>query len=157
MRKRCVILLLALSSWAGMAPARDNVSSSWESLNALSAGARIEVVRRGADAVSGKFTVLTADSIGVQMKARQIAVPRADVLRVRLRRKGRGKWIGLAIGAGAGAGTGAGLGTRLANESAGDINIRAASTVGVAAAGALIGLAIGATLDGRNSTIYSVK
>lgn len=150
---RPATLVLLISLLPGIASARHG-ASSWESLNALKPGAQIEVLRTTGPALRGKFTSLTPDSIDVQTDRQQIAVPRADVTRVRAKGRRKAKWYGLAIGAGAGAGTGAALGERLANESAGDIDIKAASTAAVAVAGALIGFGIGAALDLRHSTIY---
>jgi hypothetical protein len=130
-------------------------AASWQDVQALAHGAKVEVTRKTGPPVSGSVGTVSADSISVVTKQQEVSVPRADISRVIARRKGRAKWIGLTIGAGAGAGIGAAVGARLANESAGDIDIKAASVAGVAAAGALIGLAIGATLDSRHSTIYS--
>jgi len=148
MTRVVTFLLLAAMSLSGAS------SSDWESLRALQQGAPVGIVRKGGETVNGKFTGFTADAISVQTKKQAVSVPRAEVARVRRNSKGRGKWIGLGIGAGAGAGAGAALGTRLANESAGDINLKGVSTAVVAAAGALIGLGIGAALDSRHSTIY---
>ncbi|MES1257850.1 MAG: hypothetical protein ABUS51_05455 [Acidobacteriota bacterium] len=156
MRTGSVVLMLAISLLPGMAVARDE-GSSWESLNILKPGAPIEVFRKAGDPVRGTFTTLTPESVGVRTKQQEIAVPRADVARVRTKRKRRAKWIGLAIGAGAGAGTGSALGARLANESAGDIDVRSLSIATVAVAGALIGLGIGAALDSRHATIYTAR
>ena len=141
--------LLTTQSWA--AP-RDN--ASWQNVQALTAGTRVELSRKSGERVSGSLRSATADSVVLTAKQQEVSIPRAEVSRIVVKSKGRGKWIGLAIGAGAGAGTGAAIGTRLANESAGDINLKALSTAVVAAAGALIGLAVGATLDGKHSTVY---
>jgi hypothetical protein len=130
-------------------------AASWQDVQSLAHGAKIDVTRKSGSPVSGTVGSVSADSINVVTKQQDVAVPRSDISRIVVRGRGRAKWIGLAVGAGAGAGTGAAVGARLANESAGDIDIRAAATAAVVAAGALIGLAIGATLDVRHSTIYT--
>jgi len=141
--------LLTTQSWSA---SRDN--PSWQNVQALTPGARIELSRKSGEKVSGSLRSATPDSIVLTGKQQDLSIPRTEVSRIVVKSKGRGKWIGLAIGAGAGAGTGAAIGTRLANESAGDINLKALSTAVVAAAGALIGLAVGATLDARHQTVY---
>jgi hypothetical protein len=129
-------------------------TASWQNVQALDRGVRVEVSRKTGDTLRGTLGSVSPDSLTILVKQQETAVPRADVLRVVKKRQGHAKWIGLGIGAGAGAGVGAALGARLANESAGDIDVKALSIAAVAAAGALIGLAIGAGLDSRHSTVY---
>jgi hypothetical protein len=112
------------------------------------------VYRKVDNPISGVIVSVSADSVTVVSKIRNLSIARADVARVVTRRSGHWKWIGLGVGAGAGAGVGAAIGARLANESAGDIDIKAASTAALAVAGGLIGLGIGAALDSRHSTVY---
>jgi hypothetical protein len=145
MRKALVFVLLACQL----------CSASWQDVQALAQGAKVEVSRKTGGPVSGTVGTVSADSISVVTKQQEVSVPRADVSRIVASRRGHAKWIGLAIGAGAGAGTGAAVGARLANESAGDIDIKTGATAGLAVVGALIGLAIGSTLDSRHSTIYT--
>src|SRR5947209_11988655 len=100
--------------------------ASWQDVQGLAHGSKVEVARKSGAPVSGTVGTVSADSIGVLTKQQEVAVSRAEVSRVIVGRKGHAKWYGLAIGAGAGAGVGTAVGARLANESAGEIDIKAA-------------------------------
>jgi hypothetical protein len=156
MARALLAVILAMGLLPGEVFGRERDTASWQNVQALSQGARIEVYRKAGDPVSGALSSVSPEAIVIVAKRQDVSVGRADVTRVVARHSGHAKWIGLGVGAGAGAGIGAAIGARLANESAGDINIKAASTAVVAAGGALIGLAIGASLDLRHSTVYRV-
>jgi hypothetical protein len=156
MERLCAILL-TICLTAQIAPARDPASSSWDTLSGLKSGARIEVIRKTGEPVRGNFSRFSLDSITVTSKRQDVAIPRAEVSKVSVKRKGRAKCIGLAIGAGAGAGAGAALGARLANESGGDLDLQSVTTAAAAAAGALIGLGIGAVFDSGAATVYEAN
>ena len=133
-------VILAIGLLPAEVLAQEGDTGSWGRVQALAQGARIEVFRKGGAGVSGTVSSVSPEAIVILTKKQQVSVARTEVTRVVTHHSGRAKWIGLAIGAGAGAGIGAAIGARLANESAGDINIKAASTAAVAAGGALIGL-----------------
>jgi len=131
--------------------------ADWDILQSLKPGQRVEVARKQGETENGAFRSVAGDSLTLRTKQREITIPRAEVARVIKRGSGRAKWYGLAAGAAAGAITGAAAGARLANESAGDIDVKAAATGVLAVGGGLIGLAIGTTLDARHTTIYESK
>ena len=140
--------------------ASDSNVSAWQNLRQLTAGQEIEVTKAKGSPVRGTFIAFADESISVREKQQEIAIPRADVSRVRLRPPGRGKytWIGAAVGAGAGAGVGAGIGESLANQSGGDFRNLKPAIIGLSAGlGALVGLAVGSALGSRHTTIYRAR
>ena len=140
--------------------ASDGSVSSWQNLRQLTAGQEIEVDKTKGSPVRGTFIAFTDESISLRENQQETAVPRAEVLRVRLRPAGRGKytWIGLAVGAGAGAGAGAGIAEGLSNRSGGDFKNLKPAIIGLSAGlGALVGLVVGSSLGGRHTTIYRAK
>jgi hypothetical protein len=140
--------------------ADDAGRSSWQNLGKLSAGQRIEVERTNGSVAAGAFVSFTDQSVSLHEKRRDIAVPRTEVARVRLRRAGARKcaWIGAGIGAGVGAGAGAGLGEGLANRSGGDFrNLKPAIIGASAGIGALVGALIGSGIGNRHSVIYAAR
>jgi hypothetical protein len=147
----CLILLPALLLSA------DQDRRDWQALQHLKAGQRVEVSRKQGQAENGALASVTDESLTLRTKQSDVTIARADVARVIRRGSGRAKWYGLAAGAAAGAVTGAAAGTRLANESGGDFDVKGVTSGVVAVAGGLIGLAIGASLDARRTTIYESK
>lgn len=140
--------------------ASDSSVSAWQNLRQLTTGQEIEVTQTKGSPVRGTFISFADESISVRDKEKEIAIPRADVSRVRLRPAGRGKytWIGAAVGAGAGAGVGVGIGESLANQSGGDFRNLKPAIIGVSAGlGAVAGLLVGSALGGRHTTIYRAK
>jgi len=140
--------------------AGDGGASPWQNLGTLAAGQQIEVERTNGTAVRGAFIGFTDQSLSVRRKLSEIAVPRAEVDRVGLRRAGYRKyaWIGAAVGGGAGAGVGAGLGEQVANESGGDFRNLKPAIIGVSAGiGALVGALIGTAVGNRHTIVYSAR
>lgn len=140
--------------------ASDSNVTSWQNLKQLAAGQAIEVTKTKGRPVRGTFIGFVDQAISLREKQQEIAIPRADVSRVRLRpaKSGRYIWIGAAIGAGAGAGVGAGIGESVANESGGDFrNLKPAITGVSAGLGALVGAVIGSAIGGRHTTIYIAR
>jgi hypothetical protein len=133
--------------------------TSWQNLQRLAAGQEIEVTKTDGKPVRGAFIGFADQSISVRQKQQEIAIPRAEVSRVRLRTTGsRYPWIGAAIGAGAGAGVGAGIGEGVAKQSGGDFSNLKPAIIGVSAGlGALAGAVIGSLIEGRHTTIYVAK
>jgi len=128
-------------------------TSSWQNLAALKPGQKIDVRTRTGN-FNGEFLHFDPQGITIRDKNGERALAQADVDRVSLAKRSRGIWIGLIAGAGGGVVVGSALGTRLANESAGDFNnLKGAVTGGCAAAGALIGTAIGASVR-RGTVVY---
>lgn len=149
MKPLVLLLIVSLS-----AAAADRDLGQWTEVASVPAGRHVLVTKKSGGSVRGEFVRATDDAVAVRAKQGEVSVARADVSRVELPREGHAKWWGLGIGAAAGAGIGGAAGERLANESAGDINIKAVAIAVSAAVGALIGLAIGAMLDTRHATVY---
>ncbi len=78
---------------------------SWENLNQLRVGQKIEVVDTNLKKLKGTFLSFSDEAISLRVKKEEVAVQREDVFRVSLREKSkrlRNVLIGMAIGAGAG-------------------------------------------------------
>lgn len=134
--------------------------TSWQNLQQLATGQKIEVIKTKNGPVRGTFISFADQSITLREKQQEIAISRADVSRVRLLPAKRRRYalIGAAVGAGAGAGAGAGIGASVANESGGDFkNLKPAIIAVTAGLGALIGAVVGSVAGGRHTTIYSAR
>lgn len=95
------VLGLPCASWAQTNPA------SWENLNMLQAGEKIQVVEMNSKKVSGTFVNISDAVISLQEGAGPHAIQRQDVRSVKLMKaqhRLRNVLIGGAVGAGAGAG-----------------------------------------------------
>ncbi len=77
---------------------------SWENLNQLGVGQKIEVVDMNSRSLNGTFLGFSEEAISLRVGVGEVAVPRANVLRVRLRqpKRLRNAAIGAAIGVGVG-------------------------------------------------------
>ena len=98
------VLGMPCVSWAQSNPA------SWENLNTLQPGEKIQVLEMNATKVSGTFVNVSEATISLQEKARQEMVQKQDVRSVKLtthQHRLRNTLLGAAIGFGAGAGIGA--------------------------------------------------
>jgi hypothetical protein len=140
--------------------AGDGGATVWQNLGTLAAGQEIEIERTNGTAVKGAFTGFTDQSVSVRRKSQEIAIPRAEVSKVRVRRAGSRKcaWIGAAVGAGVGAGAGAGIGEGVANKSGGDFSNLKPAIVGISAGvGALVGVLIGTAAGNRNTIVYAAR
>lgn len=145
-------MLMALFSLSLQAqqPGKD----SWESLNRLQAGQKIQVVQMDMKSLKGKFLGYSEEAITLRVKKDEVAVARADVLRVSLRgkpKRGRNALIG--AGVGAGVGIGIGIGVVVATGGSDNPNVVLAPAM---ALGAGLGGALGAATPSYQ-TIYRVK
>ncbi len=107
-------ILLALSIGSGLLNAQ-----SWDALNALKPGDRIEVLAAGGKQYKGTFSALSPDSLSLETGNSQVAVERARVRRVKVRsgsRRVRNAVIGAAIGVAVGITADQSLGAYLRNE-----------------------------------------
>jgi hypothetical protein len=149
------VLGMPCVSWAQSNPA------SWENLNTLQPGEKIQVLEMNSKKVSGTFVNVSDTAMSLQVKAGQQTVQRQDVRSVKLMKhqhRLRNTLLGAAIGFGAGAGIGAATYHRCTSLAGfaciGDVG-RTANT----AAGAAIGL-VGGTVLGAvwpsHKTIYRV-
>jgi hypothetical protein len=106
--KRISIFLLILftvsvsAAWA---------QKPWDSLKRLQPGQKIEVVDMNLKLLKGTFVNVSDAAIFLRTDASEIAIDRANVLRVSARgdKRGRNALIGLAIGAAGGAALGVGI------------------------------------------------
>jgi len=106
--RRALLLICVLgvpsASWAQTNP------SSWENLNALQPGEKIQVVEMNSKKASGTFVSVSDAAISLQEEGTQQTIPKQDVRSVKLMQNGhrvRNALIVAAVGAGAGAGIGA--------------------------------------------------
>jgi len=89
--------------------AQQRPKQSWNNLNQLQAGQKIEMVQMDMKSLKGRFLGFSEEAISVRVKKDEVAVARADVLRVTLRenpKRLRNVLIGAAIGGGVAAFTG---------------------------------------------------
>ena len=138
------VLAATYTSWAQSGPA------SWQNLNSLHEGERIQVLEKNSRKVSGTFLNVSEAAISVQDQAGSQALRRQDIVRVRLM-KNKHRLRNAFIGAGIGAGLGAALGGATNN---GFVN-RGVFAAGVAASFSVPGAVVGALLP-DHSTIYNV-
>ncbi len=92
--------------------AQQRAKQSWDNLNRLQAGQKVQVVQMDMKSLKGRFLGFTEETISVRVKKDEVAVARADVLRISLRgkpRRTRNTLIGLGTGAGIGLAVGAGV------------------------------------------------
>jgi hypothetical protein len=132
-------------SWA-----QANRGASWEALNSLHAGQRIEVVETSLKKHQGIFLTVSDEAIQLREGATGESIKKEEVMRVTvLGHRWRNALIGGAVGAGVGAGIGAAV--------AGKCWCTTAQAAGaVAVVGLAGGAAIGAALP-SNDTIYRAK
>jgi hypothetical protein len=151
--RNALFLAIGLILLAGAAPAQD-AEQSWDNLQALRAGERVQVVDQTLRSREGAFVRASADAIIVRVGQNEETIPRVDVLRVTSRersKRGRNVLIGLAIGAGVGAGVGLGvLAATGGSDFPGEV---LGPSVGV---GAAAGAGLGAALPGH-ATLYRVE
>ena len=86
--------------------------ASWQNLNSLHEGERIQVLEQNSRKVSGTFLNVSEAAISVQDQTGSQALQRQDIVRVRLmknKHRLRNAFIGAGVGAGVGAVTGAGV------------------------------------------------
>ena len=142
------VLGMPCTSWAQTTPA------SWENLNTIPAGEKIQVVEMNSKKVSGTFVSVSDAAISLQVEAGQQTIQRQDVRSVKLTKRQhlvRNALIGAGLGGGAGAGISAAAWE--------DRGFSGGKGTG-AAVGAAVGLAAGAivgALVSDHKTIYRVS
>jgi hypothetical protein len=148
--------LLIIACLLGTAPvARGQANrGSWEALNSLRSGQRIEVVETSLKKHAGTFETVSDETILLREGSADESVKKEDVMRVTLLEKShrlRNALIGSLLGGGAGAGIGAAV-----HSGQGSYVPRS----GAAAVGAVLGLAVGAAVGAAvpsHDTIYRAK
>jgi hypothetical protein len=129
--------------------------ATWENLNSLRPGQKIQVLEKVSGKHSGTFLSVDSQQIKLHEKTGDTAVPRENVARVTVPAHCvKHAVLGLAVGAGAGAAVGAATGGCSNSSTYGCLG---ASRGEIAAAGAAIGAAIGAIVGAippAHKTIY---
>ncbi|MHB8484409.1 MAG: hypothetical protein ACYDCM_01570 [Candidatus Acidiferrales bacterium] len=154
---RSLMLLFCVLALPCVSSAQSN-QSSWENLNTLRPGQKIEVVETDLKKHTGTFAAVSDDAIRINESTGEQSIPRASVMRVTLRentRRLRHVLIGAAVGAGAGAVI-AGVADHTCSPSQA-FCIDPISKGGAAGIGAVIGLAGGAIVGAvipSHPTIY---
>jgi hypothetical protein len=123
---------------------------SWQNLNTLQAGEKIQVLERNSRKVSGTFLNVSEAAISVQDQAGSQALQRPDVVSVKLM-KNKHRLRNAFIGAGVGAGVGGVIGGAWNNGF-----VSRDVVAGVLAAAFLVPGAVVGALVPDHSTIYNV-
>ncbi len=100
------LLLIVCALAMPCASSAQSKQSSWENLNTLQAGQKIEVVEKNLKKDTGTFAAVSDDGIRLNESTGEQTIPRVSVMRVTLRQNKhrlRNTLIGAAVGAGAGA------------------------------------------------------
>ncbi len=145
MRKTCFLICILGTTCTLRA---QSGPASWQNLNTLQAGQRIQVLERGTRRVSGTFLNVSEAAISVQGEAGSRAIQRQDVLGVKLM-KNKHRLRNAFIGAGVGAGVGALVGGTANN----DFFSRGLAAAVVAGVFAVPGAVVGALVP-DHSMIY---
>ncbi len=154
-------LLLVTTIFSISLLAQEPGEHSWENLQQLRVGQKIEVVDTNLKKLKGTFLSFSEEAISLRVKKQEVGIQRPNVLRVSLREKSkrlRNALIGMAIGAGAGvavveicAQASSGLSPCLGQDFRG---IAYAILVPV---GGAVGAGIGAAVPPGYQTIYRAK
>ncbi|MGO9337552.1 MAG: hypothetical protein ACLPY1_08605 [Terracidiphilus sp.] len=136
-------------------------AASWDNINSLRAGDKIQVVQTNSTKVSGDFLNVSAAAISLQAKSGTQTMQKQDVASVKLmknRHRLRNALIVGGIGAGAGAGIGAAAhhGCTSSQTFCFDIGGRGLPAGIGAVAGMLGGAVVGALLP-EHETVYSLN
>jgi len=148
---RLAVLAISAATLSLPIPAADKPYESWDNLQRLQPGQKIEVIDAKLKSHKGAFTAFDPTGITLSTEAGPLTLPRADVFRVSLRehsKRWRNAAIGAAIGAGIGLAIGAPLDYRFSNEG----NEHIAKTL-FTPIGAGVGAGIGSSFAGFE-TIY---
>jgi hypothetical protein len=148
------ILGMPCASWA------QDSSASWENLNSLQAGEKVQVIDMNLKKVSGAFLNISDAAIVLQVKAGQQTIQRQDVRSVNLMKQQhrlRNTLIGAAVGAGAGAGIGT-VGHREGSlQNPNGTFIKPGQGAAIGAVLGLVGGAVVGAVFPSHKTIYRVK
>ena len=149
-----LLLLLASLLPAGTAIAGGKGVGSWEDLNQLRAGDKIEVIDQTLRSYRGALVSVSEAALSLKSKKDTFTVERANVLRVSRHDSGKrtgNMLLGAAVGAGAALAITVPIQVTNSNEGNSIAGIMAGATAGAAGAG----LAIGSTMGYR--TIYRTE
>ncbi len=154
-----LILPLLLSMFSVSLPAQETGEHSWENLQQVRVGQKIEVVDTNLKKLKGTFLSFSGEAISLRVGKDEVGVQRPNVLRVSLRgrpKRSTSAIVGAAIGALVGVGVGALAATRYGSGDPGSESfiVFLGTTIG-AGAGAGVGAAVPFVPSYR--TIYRAK
>lgn len=146
-----LILLMLIPDLASGQTTND----SWENLNQLQPGEKIQVVDMDLKSLKGNFVRFSKDAIFLRTKAGEVVLERGRVFRVSAAGGGRAK--NAVLGAAVGAAGALALGLGMYYTGAGEKDVGAAGVGAASAAvGAGIGAGVGAAFPGWH-TVYRAK
>ena len=148
------ILPLLMAIFSVSLQAQKPGKDSWDNLNRLQAGQKIEVVQMDMKSLKGRFLGFSEEGISVRVKKDEVTVLHADVLRVTLRENPKRLRNVLTL-AGVGTGVGLGLGIAALGATGGSDSPGVVMNPAMAL-GAGLGGALGAATPSYE-TIYRVK
>lgn len=135
-----------------------NPEQSWDNLQTLRHGEKIQVVDQRLKSQQGTFGGFSEEAITFRMKQDEVTIQRADVFRVSSRERGRTRGRNVLIGLAVGAGVGLGLGAAM--YASGGLDISGAETAAFVSAPlsiGLVGAGVGAMLPPGQPTIYRAE
>ncbi len=152
-------LLLVTTVFSVSLPAQESGEHSWENLQQVRVGQKIEVVDTNLKKLKGTFVSFSEEAISLRVKKDEVGVQREDVFRVSLRgrpKRSTSAIVGAAIGALVGVGVGALAATRYGS---GDPRSESFIVFLGTAIGAGAGAGVGAAVPfvGGYRTIYRAK
>ncbi|MGA7885743.1 MAG: hypothetical protein WCA44_08380 [Acidobacteriaceae bacterium] len=150
---RSILSIVVLLATTCALPAQTN-RSSWENLNALRAGQKIQVVEIGAKKHTGLFVSVSATAIVLTETGGDRTIAKQDVRTVKLLTGGH-RLRHTLIGAGVGAGAGGGI-TAAAWEPHGFLGGKGTGAAVGAIIGGVVGAIVGALLP-SHPTLYTVS
>ena len=153
------ILSMLMTIFSVSLQAQQPGEDSWDNLNRLQAGQKVQVVQMDMKSHSGRFLGFTDEMISLRVKKDEVAVHREEVMRVSLRGK-RSRGLSALLGAGLGFGLGAVAGVASCGSGGGSCGGEPGLAAGIGAiVGAGAGAGVGAAVPfmGGNKTIYRVK
>ncbi len=124
--------------------AQQRPKDSWDNLNRLPAGQKIQVVQMDMKSLKGKFLGFTDEMISLRVKKDEVAVPREEVVRVSLQgkpKRGPNARLMMVVGAGVGAISGAATGAAFHEVGETGVFVLAFTAIG-AGTGAALGAAV---------------
>ncbi len=159
MRRKLSLVILPILVTMVSIPlcAQQRPKQSWDNLNRLQAGQKVQVVQMDMKSLKGNFLGFTDEMISLRVKKDEVAVPREDVFRVSVRGK-RKRGLSALLGAGLGAALGAIIGVAVGSgfHEAGETGVFVLVFTPIGAgAGAGVGAAV--PFMGGYETIYRVK
>jgi hypothetical protein len=150
--------LIAILLGVSLPSRAQTTQNSWEVLNTLHSGQRIEIVETNLKKHKGTFSTVTDEAIQLRESGGEVGIKKENVMRVTLLDKShrlRNVLVLGAVGAGAGAGIGA-ASTRCSSSGGGFCKLDRAMAIGL---GGVLGLGAGAGIGAAipsHPTVYRI-